>query len=127
MTEFIQIAQSFGIPVAMLAVLIFFLWRVLVWLKPRVDAMIDSHIKLVENTSEAVKNTADTLVKMSENNIKDTKSLVALTESHTKLAQAQERTIERLEMIKRLECRYQPTPPPPLRPEVTVLKSKEGL
>lgn len=99
MNEFIQIAQNFGVSVAMLAMIFMFLWRVLVWLKPRIDKLIDSHINLVETTAKSV----DSLTKSRE---RDCNSLAAISSTMAQLATTQEQAARRLELISQLECKY---------------------
>lgn len=56
MTDFIQLVNLFGVPVAVMAVMGYFFWSVAKWFKPRADQIIDAHLGLIdaikENNSE---------------------------------------------------------------------------
>lgn len=105
MTQFDQIAQNFGVSVAMLAVICVFLWRALVWLKPRVDKLVDSHINLVNTTAESV-------ASLTESRERDSDSLASISNTMAKLTNAQEQSMKTLELLRALECKYKPTPLP---------------
>ena len=46
--DWIQVAQTFGVPVVILGVFIFGLWRIAAWFAPRFDRVIDKHIGFLD-------------------------------------------------------------------------------
>ena len=50
-----KLIGNFGFPIVLVLMLAFAGWRVLVWLGPRVDKMIDGHVKFLETMETHIK------------------------------------------------------------------------
>jgi hypothetical protein len=56
--EFIDLVSKLGFPAAIVAVMGLSCWRIMVWLRPRVDQVIDAHLVFVNSINETMaKNT----------------------------------------------------------------------
>lgn len=61
MQDVANLIQNFGLAVAILIVLGVFLWRLLVWVKPWIEKLINTHIAFVNSTSATVAKISDTV------------------------------------------------------------------
>lgn len=61
MAEMIGVAERVGVSFAILVAVGLTLWRVLVWLAPRADRVIDSHCNFIQGLSQQVDRQTDLL------------------------------------------------------------------
>lgn len=59
MTEFVQLLQAFGLPVALLAIVGLAIWRIILWLKPWAERAIQGHIDLLDATTKSLEKISD--------------------------------------------------------------------
>lgn len=59
MTDWVQVAQQLGIPFVVILAIGFGIWRVMVWVGPRLDKALNAHLELVDSTTKATQATTE--------------------------------------------------------------------
>ena len=54
MTEFAQLISTVGFPIALIIMIGIAIWRVLLWLAPKADAVFHAHITLVQRLEKSI-------------------------------------------------------------------------
>ena len=76
MNELPQWISQLGFPTAILLGIIIAGWRFVKWLLPRIERLIDAHVKRQEEVTSAMKNLADETVKIQKANSDNLEKLV---------------------------------------------------
>ena len=72
-----SVAQNFGLPVTLLVIMFWALFRVARWMAPKIEAIFAAHLSLVENLQKQVRIQTELSATQTE---LSTKTLVVLTD-----------------------------------------------
>lgn len=93
MAEFYTLVQTFGFPAGSLITLSVFLWRVLIWLKPYVEKIIDAHVNMISTTTVTIKQLGEAQEKQAD-------TLVSLAATHEQQSKVLQQQTVRLDQIQ---------------------------
>ncbi len=65
MAEYLDAVDRFGVAVTLLIAIGVTAWRVVKWLAPRVDKVVDSHVSFVSKVGDQVERQTDCMIVMS--------------------------------------------------------------
>lgn len=57
--------QSLGFPIVLVIAMAWAIWQILKWIRPKLDALVETHINFVKRVEGAVEKFGDTLEKIS--------------------------------------------------------------
>lgn len=59
--EFINDVQTLGFPIVLVAAMAWAIWQILKWIRPKIDALLETHISFVKRVEAAVDSLQQTL------------------------------------------------------------------
>lgn len=64
--EFINDVQTLGFPIVLVAAIAWAIWQILKWIRPKIDALLETHINFVKRVDSAVDKFGETLERIGE-------------------------------------------------------------
>lgn len=94
MAEFANLIQNFGLAVAILIALGVFLWRLLVWIKPWVEKLVNAHLAFVNSTSATVDELKQTVSELKGLHEATTRNMGELVQSNMRTEQKLDKLVD---------------------------------
>ncbi len=93
---------NFGVPTAILLMLMYGLWKMAMWFKESVvEPVVKSHLKLIETLNEHIPKQTEAIYRQSEVLEKRTALFAALAENQKQIAETAQDTADEIKRINR--------------------------